>query len=33
VISEIIDHMDYVVVIVIAVLLYRFIGRPLVHKV
>lgn len=30
--ESILKHLDYVVVIIVAVLLYRFVGRPLVNK-
>lgn len=32
-ISEIMDHMDYVLVVILALILYRFVGRPLLNKV
>jgi len=32
VISDIVDHLDYVVVILLAVILYRLVGRPLSRK-
>lgn len=32
-ISEIIDHLDYVVIVILAVVIYRYVGRPLIHKV
>lgn len=32
-IKELIDHIDYVVVVILAVVLYRYVGRPFFHKV
>lgn len=31
-IDDITEHMDYVVVVVLAIILYRMIGRPLAFK-
>lgn len=32
-IDDALSHMDYVLVIVIAIILYRLLGRPLAYKV
>lgn len=32
-IKEVVSHLDYVIVIVAALVLYRLVGRPLAYKV